>query len=509
MSNIQPTLLDKKSLLILTIGMGLGTFIQVLDSSIANVSIPAIAGSLGASVHEASWVITSFVVSNAVVLPLSGWLSKRFGEVNLFIYSTILFALTSWLCAEAASLYMLILFRILQGAVAGSLIPLSQSILLANYPPEKKGLALGLWSMVVIIAPIVGPVLGGWITDYHGWPWIFYINIPLGFLSAFLTYNVLGHKKIPADERPIDKIGFVILVIAVSSLQIFLDKGNELDWFDSHFISGLCIISIVAFIAFIAWELYYPYPIVNLSFFKKRSFVVGSVLTSLGFMMFFGSTVLVPVWLQTQMNYTAFWAGIALAPIGAFSLILMPLIGKNLHRINLQLVISFSFLIFAITFHWFSLLNTQASLAQIITPRLFQGIALACFFLPLTTMSLSELPKEETASAAGVFNFVRLVIGGGGGASIFVTIWSRRQTVHQNFLWEIASKNRSYLNSSLLTEENPLSNQIIAHLIAKQSGMLAINDIFYLCSILSIVLAVGVWIARPKTNHVQHQVSAE
>jgi DHA2 family multidrug resistance protein len=328
--------LSALSLVVLTFALGLGTFIQILDTSIANVAIPYISGDLAVSPQQGTWVITSFAVSNAIVLPLTGWLAGRFGGVKFFIYSTSLFSLASFLCGIAPTFHALVFFRVIQGAVAGSLIPLSQSLLLTYFPEERKGLALGFWSMVVVVAPVLGPVLGGWITDNYGWPWIFYINIPLGLLSAFLTWNILGGRDNVRDRTPIDVVGLCFLVIGVGAFQIFLDKGNELDWFGSNFIITLAILAVVFLTLFTAWSINTDYPVVNFSFFKDLNFLISTVLSALVYLVFFGTTVLIPLWLQTQQGYTAFMAGVAVMPIGLIPIFVSPILGQVLNLILVQ-----------------------------------------------------------------------------------------------------------------------------------------------------------------------------
>ncbi|HJV97211.1 MAG TPA: DHA2 family efflux MFS transporter permease subunit, partial [Albitalea sp.] len=300
-----PKPLTGSALALVTVGLSLGTFMQVLDTTISNVSIPAIAGDLAASPNQGTWVITSFAVSNAIMLPITGWLARRVGEVRLFVAATLLFTVASWLCGLATNLPMLIAFRVLQGAVAGPMIPLSQSLLLANYPPEKKGMALALWSMTVIVAPIFGPILGGWITDNISWPWIFYINIPVGFLSAFITWELLRQRDTETVRHPIDGVGLALLIVGIGCLQILLDKGNELDWFGSPLIVALAVVSAVALSFFIAWELTEAHPVVDLQLFRNRNFAIGTIVLSLAYLTFFGNVVILPLWLQTQMEYTA------------------------------------------------------------------------------------------------------------------------------------------------------------------------------------------------------------
>ena len=284
---------------VLTLSLSLAMFMNVLDTSIANVAIPALSGDLGVSPSEGAWVITSFAVSTAIAVPLTGWLAKRFGEVRLFVASTLLFTLFSWLCGLASSLSMLVVFRVLQGAAAGPMIPLSQSLLLANYPQEKKGLALALWSMTTVVAPIFGPILGGWITDNISWPWIFYINIPVGLASGYATWRLLRSHETKTHKLPIDTVGLGLLVIGVGALQLLLDKGNELDWFGSQLIVTLAVVSAVSLSFFVAWELTEKHPVVDLTLFKGRNFAAGTVAITFAYMTFFGSVVIFPLWLQT------------------------------------------------------------------------------------------------------------------------------------------------------------------------------------------------------------------
>ena len=270
-----PRPLEGIALALLTLALSMATFMQVLDTTIANVAIPTIAGNLGASSSQGTWVITSFGVANAISLPLTGWLAKRFGEVKLFLWSTALFVIASWLCGMAQSLELLILFRVLQGLVAGPMIPLSQSLLLSSYPPKKRGMALSLWSMTVIVAPIFGPILGGWISDNYHWGWIFFINVPLGVVVFFLCTRMLRGRETAIQRNPIDLVGLSLLVLGVGALQLMLDRGKELDWFASNEVIGLAIAAVVGISFLIVWELGDKHPIIDLSLFKHRNFAIG------------------------------------------------------------------------------------------------------------------------------------------------------------------------------------------------------------------------------------------
>jgi DHA2 family multidrug resistance protein len=488
-------------LVLLTVAVSLGIFMNVLDTSIANVAIPTIAGNMGVSADEGTWVITSFTVTMAIVLPLTGWLSKRFGEVRLFAISTFLFTIASVLCALSTSLTMLVVFRVLQGAVAGPMIPLSQSILLANYPHEKKGLATALWATVAVAAPVVGPILGGYITDNYTWPWIFYINVPVGLFSAYITWMLLGSRDTEMVKIPIDYVGLILLAVGVGCLQILLDKGNDLDWFHSNFITSLTIISTVTLTFFIAWELTEKNPIVDLTLFKKRNFTVGTVGISLGYMAYFGSVVILPLWLQTQMNYTPTWAGIATAPVGIIPLLLSPVMALVMKKMDLRIIVSAGFLIFAYASFWAAGFNTDVSFENIAVSRFVLGAALPFFFIPSITISLSNLPSRQIASAAGLSNFCR-ILAGSFGTSIFVTMWDHRERAHQSKLVETVTAYNPQVHEALNTLQGlgfsqDASYAQLRNMVVKQAYMLSTNDIFWLSGVLFVVLMVFVWLARP------------
>ena len=479
---------------------------QVLDTSIANVSLPAISGDLAVSPNQGTWVITSFAVSNAISLALTGWLSRRVGQVKLFALSTFLFTLASWLCGLAPNLPLLIAARVLQGAVAGPMIPLSQSLLLANYPNNKKGLALSLWSVTVMVAPIMGPIMGGWITDNISWPWIFYINIPVGIFSAFLTWQLLRKRESEMVSKPVDKIGLFLLVLGIGALQIMLDKGNDLDWFESNQILILAIISIVALTFLIAWELTADHPIIDLHLFGNRNFLVGSTTLSIGYLIFFGSIVILPLWLQTQMGFTATWAGLAAAPVGMLSILITPFVGKNMHKLDLRIWASISFAVFAGVSYWNSHFNTDVTFMQLAIPRLIMGIGVSVFFVPLMSLTLSDIPPHLLASAAGLSNFIR-ILGGSFGTSLSITLWDRRAAYHHELLAERVTEYSPVTNDSItnlggLEQSISSGYAILERSMQQQAVMLATNDIFWISGLLFAVLMMMVWFARPKPQEI-------
>ncbi len=488
-------------LVLLTISLSLGIFMNVLDVSIANVSIPYIAGDFGVSPDQGTWVITSFAVSQAISLPITGWLAKRFGEVKLFVVSTFLFTLVSLLCGLSIDYPMLLICRVLQGAVAGPMIPLSQSLLLSAYPDYKKAFATSLWAMVAVIAPIFGPILGGWITYNYSWPWIFYINLPVGIFSAVVTWLILEKRETPIKKLPIDFIGLMLLIIGIGCLQILLDQGNDLDWFKSNVIVTLGVISFIALCFLIVWELSHPQPVVDLTLFAGRNYAIGTIALSLGFLIYFANIVIFPLWLQTQMGYTASWAGLALAPVGVFAFLLSPVVGSNLKRWDPRVVISFGFIIFAWVSFWNASFNTDVSFIQLVIPRFVQGIGIACFFTPLIIIILSGLPPERVASALGLSNFLR-ILGGSFGTSLSVTLWDRREQFHHSQLVE------------QITNYNPVSIEAVQQLnqygfqdlkayeqldaiVGHQAYMLSTNDIFWLSGVLFIGLLIILWFTKP------------
>ena len=494
--------LQGSALAMLTLVLSLATFMLVLDSTIANVAIPIIAGDLGASSSQGTWVITSFGVANAISIPITGWLAKRFGEVRLFLIATLLFVLASWLCGIANSLEMLIVFRVLQGAVAGPIIPLSQSLLLNNYPPEKRGMALAFWSMTIVVAPICGPILGGWISDNIHWGWIFFINVPIGLAVVLISWKILEGRESRISHQPVNTIGLILLALGVGALQLMLDQGRELDWFNSTEIVVLTIIAAVGLIALIIWELTDDNPVVDVSLFKSRNFTVGCVSTSLAFLVYSGTVVLIPLLLQQVYNYTATWAGLAAAPVGLLPILLAPIIGKFGNKIDMRILITVSFMVYALTFYWRAVtFEPEMTFMDVALPQFVQGLAVACFFMPLTTITLSGLPPEKMASASSLFNFLR-TLAGSIGTSLTTFIWYNREAVHHTQLTEVINPYNPIsqqffqtMGSFGLSEEQTAS--YLARQITDQGFIIGANEIFLVSAITFISLVVLIWFAKP------------
>ncbi|WP_399678046.1 DHA2 family efflux MFS transporter permease subunit [Xenophilus sp.] len=484
-----------------TLALSAATFMNVLDSSIANVSLPAISGDLGVSPTQGTWVITSFGVANAIAVPLTGFLTQRIGQVRLFMASIILFVISSWLCGLAPNMTMLIAFRALQGFVAGPMIPLSQTLLLSSYPRAKAGLAMAMWSMTTLVAPVMGPLLGGWITDNISWPWIFYINIPVGLMAAGLTLGIYRKRESPTRKVPIDTIGLALLVLWVGSLQLMLDKGKELDWFHSAQIITLAVVAVVGFAFFLVWELTEKHPVVDLSLFRRRNFWSGTLATAVGYGLFFGNVVILPLWLQQFMGYTATQAGMVLAPVGLLAIVLSPMVGLTVGKVDPRRYATLSFVVFALILWMRSRFNTQTDFTTIMIPTLIQGVAMAFFFIPLVTITLSGLTPDRIPAASGLSNFARITAGAMG-TSIATTLWEDRATLHHVQLAEAvnqgshaASHTMGVLAGAGFSPEQVLAQ--INRLVDQQAFMLATADLFYGSALLFLLLVPVIWLARP------------
>ncbi|MCW2270686.1 Multidrug export protein EmrB [compost metagenome] len=486
------------SLLLTTIGLSLATFMQVLDTTIANVALPTIAGNLGVSVEQGTWVITSFAVSNAIALPLTGWLSRRFGEVKLFIWATLLFVLASFLCGIARSMPELVGFRVLQGIVAGPLYPMTQTLLIAVYPPAKRGMALALLAMVTVVAPIAGPILGGWITDSYSWPWIFFINVPIGLFAAAVVRQQMRTRPVSTRRQPMDYVGLLCLIIGVGALQIVLDKGNDLDWFESNFIVIGSLISVVFIAVFIIWELTDKHPVVNLRLFVHRNFRIGTIVLVFGYAGFFGINLILPQWLQTQMGYTATWAGLAVAPIGLLPVLMSPFVGKYAHKFDLRLLAGLAFLAIGTSCFMRAGFTNEVDFQHIALVQLFMGIGVALFFMPTLSILLSDLPPHQIADGSGLATFLR-TLGGSFAASLTTWIWIRRADQHHAYLSESISTYEPATREALnhLGGANGQSYAQLERMLSSQAYMMSTVDYFTLMGWVFAGLILLVWLARP------------
>ncbi|MCF7522124.1 DHA2 family efflux MFS transporter permease subunit [Neisseria sp. ZJ106] len=484
-----------------TLALSLAVFMEVLDTTIANVAVPVIAGDLGAATTQGTWVITSFAVANAISVPLTGFLAKRMGEVRLFTASVIGFVVMSWLCGIAPNLQLLVVFRVLQGFIAGPLIPLSQSLLMASYPREKRTLALALWAMTVVVAPVLGPILGGWISNNWHWGWIFFINVPIGIAAAWIAWRQLADRETETVKTPIDYVGLVLMIVGIGALQMMLDRGKELDWFASAEIMVLGITALITLTYFIVWELGEKYPIVDLSLFKNRNFAIGVLATSLGFMVYMGTLTLLPLVLQSNLGYTSTWAGLAAAPVGLLPVLLSPVIGKFGNRIDMRILVTASFLVFAFAFHWRTDFYAGMDISNVVWPQFWQGLGVAMFFLPLTTITLSHIEGGRIASASSLSNFLRVFMGGVG-VSVVSTMWERREALHHTRLAEHVNIYSDHTQAALqqMQQQGMTYQQALGSIngsITQQGFIIGSNEIFFAGSILFVLMIAVIWFAKP------------
>jgi DHA2 family multidrug resistance protein len=474
------------------LALALGTFMQVLDTSIANVSIPTIAGNLGVSSDQGTWVITSFAVANGVSVPLTGWLMQRFGVVRTFVVSVVLFTIASLLCGLAWSLPSLIAFRVLQGGVSGPMIPGSQALLINVFGPNKRPTALTIWSVTTLVAPIAGPLLGGYISDNYIWPWIFLINVPVGVFCAFVCWTNLKSQETPTRKLPIDRVGIALLFVWVGALQIMLDKGKDLDWFHSSVVVILLIVTLVAFAAWLIWELTEQHPIVDLSLFKSRSFALGTVAYCLGYAVFFGNIVLMPLWLQSFLGYTATWAGLVSAPSGVSAILTSLLMGRLMRRFDPRVLAATAFGLYAISYFMRAALTSDASYIAFMMPQVVQGFAMGLFFVAMLAVMFDGLQPHKIPAASGLSNFLRITAAGFA-TSLTTTFWDRREALHQTRLADtISVYTPAYQQSLAQMHQLGLNDQgaagAMTQALVGQSYLLSSLDIFYLSAWLCVAL---------------------
>ena len=487
------------SLALATIGLALASFMQVLDTTIANVSLPAISGNLGASANQATWVITSFAVSNAIALPLTGFMVRRYGERKLFMWATLAFVVASFLCGIANSMGLLVVARALQGFVAGPMYPVTQALLISIYPPHKRGQAIALLAMVTVVAPIAGPILGGWITDNYSWEWIFFINIPIGIFSSIVVGRQLKGRPERLEKPKMDYIGLATLVLGVGALQILLDLGNDEDWFNSTKIVVLAIVAVIALAVFLIWELTDRDPIVDLKLFRHRNFTAGTVAMVVAYAAFFSVGLLVPLWLQRNLGYSAMWAGFATAPIGILPVLLTPFVGLYAARFDLRMVASIAFVAMAATSFLRAGFNLDVDFEHVAFVQLLQGLGVALFFMPVLTILLSDLEPHEIAAGSGLATFVR-TLGGSFAASLTTWGWNQRGTVHHAHLTEhISATDPGMVQTVTALGQGDLQRgaMVLDRMIAQQAAQIGFNEIFHLLGILFLVVIAFVWIAKP------------
>lgn len=487
-----------------------GTFMEVLDTTVVNVSLPHIAGSLSASIDEATWALTSYLVANAIILPITGWLANFFGRKRLLMLSVTGFTIASFLCGLAPTLPLLILFRCIQGAAGGCLQPLSQAVLLEAFPPQDRGKAMGFWGLGIVVAPILGPVLGGWLTDSYSWRWVFYINIPVGIGSLLMTRAFIWDP--PYIKRgsagKVDTWGIGLLAVAIGALQVMLDKGQEEDWFSSKFIVGLTIATVVFFVLFIIRELTAEHPVVHLAVFKDRTFSIGVLLmTCVGFVLY-GSMVLLPIWMQTLLGYPALQAGIALAPRGMGSFIAMPIVGALLAKGDPRKFLAAGALVAGWTMFELSRLNLNAGYWDFFIPQFVQGVSLGLLFVPLTTVTMAAIRREEMGNATSIFNLMRN-IGGSFGIAAVTTLSARFQQKHTNYLSANVTPYSERSNALLQGLQNRMQQRgagpveslrqgyiVLEGMIQRQAAILSYIDVFLILCLVFLAIVPLIFLMR-------------
>jgi len=499
---------------IVAVAVMFATFMEVLDTTVVNVSLPHIAGSLSVSVDEAAWALTSYLVANAIILPITGWLANYFGRKRTLLAAVFGFTAASFLCGLAPSLPMLILFRIIQGATGGCLQPLSQAVMLEAFPPKDRGKAMAFWGLGIVVAPMLGPVIGGWLTDNYSWRWVFYINLPIGLASVIMTrLFIFDPPYIRRSSRGIDYWGIGMLAVGVGALQVVLDKGQEADWFGSNWIVVLAVAAAAGIVLFIVREIRTRDPVVRLSVFKARTYSAGVFLmTVLGFVLY-GSMLLLPIFLQTLLGYPALNAGIAMAPRGLGSFLMMPLVGTVLGKFDPRKVLGAGLVGASWTLYTLSNLNLNAGYWDIFWPQFIQGASLAMLFVPLTTVTMDPIPKEEMGNATSMFNLMRN-LGGSVGIATATTYLFRRQQFHTHLLGADVTP----FNPQTMVRLRGLEAAMIAHgadpvtathqaygaiwgLVQRQASMIAFVDTFRAMSGVFLLMIPLVFLMKRPKHH--------
>ncbi len=455
--------------------LALANFMVVLDMTIANVSVPHITGSLAVSSSQGTWVITSYAVAEAICVPLTGWLAGRFGSVRLFGVCLLGFTIFSILCGISTSLEMLVFCRIGQGLFGGPIMPLSQTLLLRIFPPEKQSQAMGMWAMTTV----VGPILGGTISDNLSWHWIFFINIPVGLFCGLAALKLLKPAETETNALKIDKGGLFLLILWIGALQLMLDLGHEHDWFSSSFISTLAVLAIVGLIIFTIWELTERHPIVDIRIFRYRGFTFAVLSLAFAFGAFFSSIVLIPQWVQINLGYTATWAGYLTATMGFGSLLMSPIVAKMATKYDQRILASFGLTLLAVVTLMRAFWTTDADFMALAWPQILQGFAVPFFFIPLSNMALASVQPQEMASAAGLMNFLR-TMAGAIGASIAVTIWDDHSKVARSEL--VGKLNVEETQNTLMAQGMSSDSALgyISSLVDKEALTLSANHLFFM-----------------------------
>ncbi len=473
--------------------LALANFLAVLNMTIANVTVPNMAGGLGAGGNQGTWIITAYAVAEAITVPLTGWLSARFGAVRVFGLSVVFFGVFSLFCGLSTSLPMLVLMRVFQGMSGGPLMALSQTLLLRIFPKEKTMQAMGLWAMTTMLAPVIGPVLGGWLADQYNWSWVFYINVPMALVIGWISMIMLKRYELPLEKNPVDLVGMILLVVWVGALQVMLDEGKDLDWFASTKICVLTLVATVGFAAFLIWELTEKHPIVDLRVFRHRGFSACMVVMALAFGAFFGVNVLTPLWLQYNMGYTATWAGMVVAWGGLLSPFCAPVIASLAERFDSRRLIFSGVTVLGVITLWRSVATPDMTYWQISIPLFFMGVGFPLFFIPLVGVSMGAVDESETASASGLMNFIR-TISGGFATSMVATAWQNKSIhAHEELAGIVGGYAVQSLDGSGLPRD--LGRGLLEVLVSNQSLMLATNELMVDIGLIFLVASVSICLA--------------
>ena len=498
---------------IVAVTVMLPTLIEIIDISVANVSLDHIRGSLSGGIDEAAWVLTSYLVSNAIVIPMTGWLARTFGRKRYLTFSILLFTAASFLCGSSTSLGMLVFFRVLQGIGGGALQPLSQAILLETFPPREHGIAMAIFGVGVMFGPIAGPLMGGYITDTLSWRWIFYVNIPIGLLAVFMVSMFIHDPPYlkRAEKLRVDTWGIALLTVGIGALQIVLDKGQREDWFSSDFILVMSGIAVLSLLAFVIVELYVAeHPIVDLRAFRNVSFTSGNVIMFVAFFNLLGSIVLLPLYAQILLGYTATLAGLVLSPGGVATLLTMPVVGKLIEKQNPKYLLALGVMVCAFSTRQMAGFSLGADFSSLMLPRIYLGIGMGFLFIPLTTLTLSSIPKPQMGNATSIYNLLRN-LGGSFGVAFSTTMFARRAQVHQSHLteqltgYDQAFRSAIDLGRSVLPGRGVpegaaegLTMKMLYAQTVRQATAMGFNDAFWILSVLmACVLPLLLLMRRP------------
>jgi DHA2 family multidrug resistance protein len=499
---------------LIAIAVMLATFMEVLDTTIVTVALPHMAGSLSATADEATWVVTSYLVSNAVILPAAAWFSKYFGRKRFLLTCIVLFTISSFLCGTAASLGFLIAARVFQGAGGGALQPLSQAIMLESFPPHRRGAAMAMFGMGIVVAPVIGPTLGGWITDTYSWRWLFYINIPVGIAAMLMITRFVHDPAYVRDAKPgrIDVVGFGLMALGLATLQIVLDKGQQDDWFSATWIRWFSLICVVSLIAFVIWELRTREPIVNLHILKNRNFAVGTVLITLMGVVIYSPLTLLPEFLQILLGYRAVDSGLAQSPRGIGSFLMMPVVGYLTSRLDARRLMATGFAVAGFAIFMFGNINLNIGIASVALPNFLQGLGMSMVFVPLATLTTAMLPNDQISNGTGIFNLMRN-IGGSIGISLVTTMLARGAQAHQTILVAHLTPYDPAYQIRLHTLRTALAPQVgtiqagqqaigtIYHQLVQQATMLAYIDNFRWLALVTIVCFFGSFLLKKFKPH--------